>query len=56
MSSLNSLEPIQIIINASPETLYNHLVDFRNHVAWNRRFYLVGKRSELCYEQCSCFV
>jgi uncharacterized protein YndB with AHSA1/START domain len=37
MSSTDSIGPIQIIINASPETLYNYLVDFRNHVAWNHQ-------------------
>ena len=30
-------DPIQIAINASPGTLHNHLVDLRNHVAWNHQ-------------------
>ena len=37
MSNTEGHDPIRIIINASPETLYNHLVDFRNHVAWNHQ-------------------
>ena len=32
-----SHDPIQIIINVPPETIYNHLVDFGNHVAWNHQ-------------------
>ena len=37
MPNLENDTSIQIIINASPETLYNHLIDFRNHVAWNHQ-------------------
>ena len=29
--------PVQLTIKAAPETLYNHLLDFRNHVAWNHQ-------------------
>ena len=32
-----TIGPVQVTIHAPPETLYNHLVDFRNHVAWNHQ-------------------
>ena len=35
MSTKEDRHSVQIIINASPDTLYRHLVDFRNHIAWN---------------------
>lgn len=37
MSSAESLEPVRVVIQASPAALYSHLVDFRNHVAWNHQ-------------------
>lgn len=43
MSNTKSYGPVEIIINTSPETLYNHLLDFRNHVAWNHQLLEVTK-------------